>query len=58
MKKSILNCVNYGKTAMELVNKVKKGSYVQVSGELRPIIMTEKMEKCMGFKSWPIHVFQ
>lgn len=35
-EKIYLNCVNYGKTAMELVNKVKKGSYVQVSGELRP----------------------
>lgn len=35
-EKIYLNCVNYGKLAMELVNKVKKGSYVQVSGELRP----------------------
>lgn len=35
-EKIYFNCVNYGKTAMELVNKVKKGSYVQVSGELRP----------------------
>ena len=34
-EKIYLNCVNYGKTAMELVNKVKKGSYVQDSEELR-----------------------
>ena len=36
-EKIYLNCVNYGKTAMELVNKVKKGSYVQVSGRWKSV---------------------
>lgn len=57
-EKIYLNCVNYGKTAMELVNKVKKDLMCKFQESLDQIIMTEKMEKCMGFKSWPIHVFQ
>lgn len=57
-EKIYLNCVNYGKTAMELVIKVKKGLMCKFQESLDQIIMTEKMEKCMGFKSWPIHVFQ
>ena len=48
-EKIYLNCVNYGKTAMELVNKVKKGSYVQVSGELRPNNYDREDGKVYGY---------
>ena len=53
-EKIYLNCVNYGKTAIRL----KKDLMYKFQESLDQIIMTEKMEKCMGFKSWPIHVFQ
>lgn len=44
---------------MELVIKVKKGSYVQVSGELRPNNYDrERWKSVWASKSWPIHVFQ
>lgn len=49
-EKIYLNCVSYGSAAMDLVDKVKKGTYVQVSGELRPNIYNREDGKVYGLQ--------
>ena len=58
MKKSILIVSIMGKRQWNWLIRLKKDLMCKFQESLDQIIMTEKMEKCMGFKSWPIHVFQ
>ena len=54
-----LNCASYGEAAIKLAKEIKKGTYVQVSGKIKPNNYKKKMGlKYTALESWRMYVFQ